>query len=601
LALQEAIADTKERGAQQLKFDLAFVEVILTMLESRKTQFNELKNRFDGIKRTSKQYIQGLTVAQTEYDRELKARRDAEAEVSRLRVLLSGQVARLTAMSGDARKEELRQQLSKELNDNLSGLEHDLSKLKVERDMTLAEVEELSATKITSATSTEPPANLSRSLTKRLETLKSQYKHDLVPLTQARETLTREIAELRAVRDVFLEETTVLNARNEELAQLGAVYSRRMESVPESVADTLRITVDKTRTRTYQQQQQQQSIALLPSLSSSTSGSSTVYEDSNVDPRYIRVQKTDIEMHTPSKGKFIKWPGSRAKEALSPLAHSERKIHLEHNFQQLSILRFTRCDHCGDKMWGSQLRCTACHTSIHVRCVGHVSIPCAQHQPPGGRAESPTTVLPPSMFGRDLIEQVHWDAKDEDRKVPILVEKCIDAVEARALDYEGIYRKTGGSGQSKAITQLFERGDYMTFDLRDANRFNDICSVTSVLKNYFRSLPVPLLTYHLHDQLISAVHIRDAAIKHTSLSELVNKLPKEHYYTLRVLMLHLNHVRERCEKNLMNARNLGVVFGPTLMWSPAPGAEFSDMAGKALLIEWLVENAPFIFHRNNTN
>jgi len=99
------------------------------------------------LQRTSKQYIQGLTVAQTEYDRELKARRDAEAEVTRLRVLLSGQVARLTAMSGDARREELRQQLSKELNDNLSGLEYDLSRLKVERDMTLAEVEELSATK----------------------------------------------------------------------------------------------------------------------------------------------------------------------------------------------------------------------------------------------------------------------------------------------------------------------------------------------------------------------------------------------------------------------------------------------------------------------
>ena len=97
--------------------------------------------------RTSKQYIEGLTVAQTEYDRELKARRDAEAEVTRLRVLLSGQVARVTAMSGDSRREELRQQLSKELNDNLSGLELNLSKLKVERDMTLVEVEELSVTK----------------------------------------------------------------------------------------------------------------------------------------------------------------------------------------------------------------------------------------------------------------------------------------------------------------------------------------------------------------------------------------------------------------------------------------------------------------------
>lgn len=88
-----------------------------------------------------------MTVAQTEYDRELKARRDAEAEVTRLRVLLSGQAARLTVLSEDHRRQELRQQLSKELNDNLSGLEHDLSRLKVERDVTLAEVEELSANK----------------------------------------------------------------------------------------------------------------------------------------------------------------------------------------------------------------------------------------------------------------------------------------------------------------------------------------------------------------------------------------------------------------------------------------------------------------------
>jgi hypothetical protein len=88
-----------------------------------------------------------LSVAQTEYERELKARRDAEAEVTRLRVLLSGQAARLTALSGDTRRQEVREQLSKELSDNLSGLEHNLSKLRVERDMALAEVEELSASK----------------------------------------------------------------------------------------------------------------------------------------------------------------------------------------------------------------------------------------------------------------------------------------------------------------------------------------------------------------------------------------------------------------------------------------------------------------------
>lgn len=75
----------------------------------------------------------------------MKARRDAEAEVTRLRVLLSGQVARLTALTGDSRRQELRQKMSKELHENLHGLERDLSKLKVERDVTLAEVEELNA------------------------------------------------------------------------------------------------------------------------------------------------------------------------------------------------------------------------------------------------------------------------------------------------------------------------------------------------------------------------------------------------------------------------------------------------------------------------
>jgi hypothetical protein len=74
----------------------------------------------------------------------------------------------------------------------------------------------------------------------------------------------------------------------------------------------------------------------------------------------------------------------------------------------------------------------------------------------------------------------------------------------------------------------------------------------------------------------------------------------------------LTSVGKRADINLMTGRNLGVVFGrmsfcipllrgtdfsfsATLMRSSDPGAEFSDMAGKALFIEWLVENAPTVF------
>lgn len=165
-------------------------------------------------------------------------------------------------------------------------------------------------------------------------------------------------------------------------------------------------------------------------------------------------------------------------------------------------------------------------------------------------------LIAPSIFGRDLVDQVRSDLRWGDRKVPVVVEKCIEAVDTlgecllcicwhsllilfTALDFEGIYRKTGGSSQTKMIIQLFDQGDYTAFDLRDVDRFNDICSVTSVLKTYFRSLPVPLLTYDLHEEFIAATGLKDPALKMKQIQELAGRLPPEHYHTLRLLVLHL--------------------------------------------------------------
>jgi hypothetical protein len=53
-------------------------------------------------------------------------------------------------------------------------------------------------------------------------------------------------------------------------------------------------------------------------------------------------------------------------------------------------------------------------------------------------------------------------------------------------------------------------------------------------------LPVPLLTFDLHDQFMAGVTIRDPSLKHQTLLSLVDKLPNEHYFTLRMLMLHLH-------------------------------------------------------------
>lgn len=597
--LQDIVTYAADEGSPHVVLELDLAQTLLKLLAEEKDAYNDLKRKFDGMRRASQRYEDGLTVAQTEYDRELKGRRDAEAEVTRLRVLLSGQAVRLSAISADTKRQEAQKQLSEELSKNLSDLGRSVSKLKVDRDLVLAEVEQLSASKSSPAVDNEDGAgSFTRALSMRFDNIKNQYQHELLPLTEQREALMREITELKASREAFLEETTVLNARNEELAQLNAQYVRRLEAVGlDSSAARNDTSSQEGSDMTHDRYRQ------IQDLSSSVTSSTVAFTEESAESKFIKVSKPDVmEMPGPQTkaGKFIKWPGHKTpKENLPMVSWPEPfkpKGGKEHAFQQISVLRVARCDHCGDKMWGSQYRCTGCNFAVHIRCLPHVQSTCSQ-QGVNSRDEPsrPLAPLPPSMFGRDLTEQVRAEARDEPRPIPILVEKCIEAVDALALDLEGIYRKTGGSSQVKMITQLFERQEYRTFDLCDTERFNDICSVTSVLKTYLRSLPDPLMTYALHAKFTSAANIRDPEAKSKALLESVNELPKEHYYTTRALMLHLHRVSLHADVNRMNARNLGVVFGPTLMRSRDFVNEFGDMAGSTLCMEWLIENAPSVF------
>ncbi|PFH46386.1 hypothetical protein AMATHDRAFT_7881 [Amanita thiersii Skay4041] len=553
--LKTLVQDAKEKKTLQISLDRRLVELTVEAWELQQTDYTDLKMRFNAIKRTSKRYIEGLTVAQTEYDRELNARRDAEAEITRLRILLSSQAAKLTALSSDSRRQEQRRKVAKEIQDDLLKLEGDLAKLRVERDLIIVEMENLYNAK------SSPHSIVIRSFNQGLDNLHMQYQRDLVPLEHQKETLKREILELKSFLDASLEEATVLNSRNEELALLNAEYLRQTE----------------VRSPRGSQHPHHNVV--------SVNHSNAIEDEIN--------RNKQPESSTPSK-KF-KWPSYKGRETSQPTIGYDlikKKARIEHSFTQMSVLRFTRCDRCGDKMWGSQLRCTACNMSVHIRCAVNVYTACVQQ---GHLAKEENQAQLQSMFGRDLTEQAFVDGKTEGRLVPVLVEKCVGAVEALALDYEGIYRKNGGAGQSRMITQLFEKGDYFAFDLCDSDRFPDICSVTSVLKNYFRSLPVPLFTFDLHDDFINAAQIPDLSTKQQILKQLINKLPPAHYHTLRKLMLHLHNVSDRSEHNRMNSRNLGVVFGPTLMKSRDPAAEFTDMAGKTLLVEWVIENALFIF------
>lgn len=183
----------------------------------------------------------------------------------------------------------------------------------------------------------------------RFDSIKNQYQGELLPLTAQKEALYREITELKASRDAFLEETTMLNARNEELAQLNAQYMRRMETMSDNSHEYEKrdTSLDKSRPG---------------NLNASVTSSTTAFSD---ESGMVKVTKPDAsEMQPiPVVKKAFGWGSKTRAQAqgnnrdYGAQEQPKAKPRAEHSFQQVSALRPVRCEHCGDKMWGSLLRC----------------------------------------------------------------------------------------------------------------------------------------------------------------------------------------------------------------------------------------------------
>ncbi|WYZ46388.1 hypothetical protein EsH8_IX_000613 [Colletotrichum jinshuiense] len=197
-------------------------------------------------------------------------------------------------------------------------------------------------------------------------------------------------------------------------------------------------------------------------------------------------------------------------------------------------------------------------------------------------AEAPTT-----LFGSDLVERADY----ERRTIPSVVTRCIEEVELRGMDVEGIYRKTGGNSQVKMIQEGFDKSE--DYDISDPGL--DITAVTSVLKQYFRKLPMPLLTYDVYDSVLESNAISDQTERCDHLRKVFSTMPQRHRDCLEFLMFHLARVAQREPENLMSPKNLAVVFAPTIMRDTSLEREMTDMHVKNLAVQFVIENSHTIF------
>ncbi|XP_063215122.1 rho GTPase-activating protein 9 isoform X2 [Chroicocephalus ridibundus] len=157
---------------------------------------------------------------------------------------------------------------------------------------------------------------------------------------------------------------------------------------------------------------------------------------------------------------------------------------------------------------------------------------------------------------RDQVFGCRLDAlcQRESTTVPRFVRLCVEAVEERGLDVDGIYRVNGNLSVIQKLRFAVDRERAVTSDgryvfpeqLSQEERlsladpeWSDVHVVTGALKLFFRELPEPLVPYGLFDSFIEAVKLPDPQEQVERVAELVQSLPPPNYATLRYLLAHL--------------------------------------------------------------
>lgn len=179
--------------------------------------------------------------------------------------------------------------------------------------------------------------------------------------------------------------------------------------------------------------------------------------------------------------------------------------------------------------------------------------------------------------------------------VPSFVEMCTRVVEEKGLDNQGIYRVPGNTGALNAMIEELNKDPHGL--CMDSEKWLDINLVSSLLKMFFRKLPDPLITDELYEAVITANRIENSERRMLKLKKLIHDLPEHNFETLRFLAQHLNRVTSHEEVNKMDAHNLSIVFGPTLVRprDDTMVVMVRDMSDQCRIVESLIVHCDWFF------
>lgn len=279
------------------------------------------------------------------------------------------------------------------------------------------------------------------------------------------------------------------------------------------------------------------------------------------------------------------------------------KAALTHKFRKLRSP--TKCRDCEGIVVFQGVECEECLLVCHRKCLENLVIICG-HQKLLGKTH---------LFGAEFTQL----AKKEPDGIPFILKMCASEIESRALCLQGIYRVCGNKLKTDKLCQALENGMHLV----DISEFSshDICDV---LKLYLRQLPEPFILFRLYKEFIDLakeIHrvneeqetkkgiSEDKKCSNTCIEinrillkskDLLRQLPASNFNSLHYLLVHLKRVVDHAEENKMNAKNLGVIFGPSLIrprptTAPVTISSLAEYSNQARLVEFLITYSQKIF------
>lgn len=188
------------------------------------------------------------------------------------------------------------------------------------------------------------------------------------------------------------------------------------------------------------------------------------------------------------------------------------------------------------------------------------------------------------LFGRELSELFEQDAS-----IPYPIMEIMRKLYVDGPHTDGVFRKSANHTKLTTLKQSLNCGVFVNFDEIPVH----LAAV--LLKEFLRSLPNCLLNCQMYHEWMSVALITNCEEQIASIRRLVLLLPSCNRTVLRHLMCVLCNLARHSEECKMDAYNLAICIGQSVLWPGTSVVQKEDAHNANVIVQQMIDSATDIF------